>query len=256
MLRVPSNPSRTSSRAKIRRSTLTLIIIIGKEDEKAKRRHRGSCTTMAWAPPLSSSSSFSFFFLLFVPWWATGLSPSSSTRYLVVGGNGRVGGSTAKHLHILSEVEGRGPAELILGGRSRSSFEASKARILEQLDAISLSSKPASSYASEYASSSSAHPEISFQELDIDGEGGGGDRVVAALAAAMTLPLPRLLNRRRHTRRGLARTRRSTCPSSPPARATRGRLSCLRPSCCSASRRLRCCGGATWGPSPGPMLST
>ena len=139
---------------------------------------------MAWAPPLSSSS-FSFFFLLFVPWWATGLSPSSSTRYLVVGGNGRVGGSTAKHLHILSEVEGRGPAELILGGRSRSSFEASKARILEQLEAISPSSKPASSYASEYASSSSAHPEISFQELDIDGEGGGGDRVVAALAAAM-----------------------------------------------------------------------
>ena len=53
--------------------------------------------------------------------------------FLVVGGCGRVGGSTAKWLHLLSEAEGNGPANLILGGRSRASFESAKERILQQL---------------------------------------------------------------------------------------------------------------------------
>eukprot|EP00547_Thalassionema_nitzschioides_P002827 CAMPEP_0194222392 /NCGR_PEP_ID=MMETSP0156-20130528/32836_1 /TAXON_ID=33649 /ORGANISM="Thalassionema nitzschioides, Strain L26-B" /LENGTH=448 /DNA_ID=CAMNT_0038953163 /DNA_START=17 /DNA_END=1363 /DNA_ORIENTATION=- len=56
-------------------------------------------------------------------------SDSPSQKILVVGGNGRVGGSAARHIHILSE----GNIGLILGGRSEVSFEESKARITSQL---------------------------------------------------------------------------------------------------------------------------
>mmetsp|Transcript_20887 Transcript_20887/g.29482 ORF Transcript_20887/g.29482 Transcript_20887/m.29482 type:complete len:452 (-) Transcript_20887:2416-3771(-) len=73
---------------------------------------------------------------------------STKTRkILVVGGNGRVGGSAARHLHILDE----GNVELILGGRSKNSFQQSKARICSQLRDASLSV-----------------PSIVFQELDLD----------------------------------------------------------------------------------------
>ena len=34
--------------------------------------------------------------------------PASALRFLVVGGTGRVGASTAKHLHVLTTDEGRG----------------------------------------------------------------------------------------------------------------------------------------------------
>ena len=85
------------------------------------------------------------------------LSPlSRPSRFLVVGGNGRVGGSTAKHLHILSEAEGR-PVELILGGRSETSFATSKARIIDQLKAQGKASLPA----------------ISFQAVNLDIEDPG-----------------------------------------------------------------------------------
>eukprot|EP00978_Attheya_sp_CCMP212_P034536 scaffold145100_cov46-Attheya_sp.AAC.1 len=68
-------------------------------------------------------------------------------KVLVVGGNGRVGGSTARHLHILDE----GNVELILGGRSQKSFEQSVARITSQLKDASLSI-----------------PKFTFQPLDVE----------------------------------------------------------------------------------------
>lgn len=67
----------------------------------------------------------------------------------MVGGNGRVGGSAARHIFILDKSEGG--VELILGGRSQSSFESSKARIMSQLQDASL-----------------AVPQISFQSLDLN----------------------------------------------------------------------------------------
>ena len=57
---------------------------------------------------------------------------ASRPRVLVVGGNGRVGGSTAKHLLTLSSEDGA-PVEVILGGRSVPSFEDSRGRIRQQL---------------------------------------------------------------------------------------------------------------------------
>lgn len=53
-------------------------------------------------------------------------------RILVVGGNGRVGASTAKWLHTFSRAEG-GEVELIFGGRSRRAFDNSCERIISQL---------------------------------------------------------------------------------------------------------------------------
>jgi len=73
--------------------------------------------------------------------------PTSIKKILVVGGNGRVGGSAARHIHILDE----GGVELILGGRSQKSFEGSKARITSQLRAKSLTV-----------------PQITFQPLDLN----------------------------------------------------------------------------------------
>ena len=56
-------------------------------------------------------------------------------KVLVVGGTGRVGGSAARHVHVLS-VEGDAGGvgvELLLGGRSLSSFESGRDRIVSQL---------------------------------------------------------------------------------------------------------------------------
>lgn len=88
--------------------------------------------------------------------------PRSPKAVLVVGGTGRVGGSTAKHLHLLGNAEGQ-PVKLILGGRSAAAFEASKARIWNQL-----------------ASDEQGRPEIAFQAVDLDGPPGA---VAAALQA-------------------------------------------------------------------------
>mmetsp|Transcript_55416 Transcript_55416/g.64809 ORF Transcript_55416/g.64809 Transcript_55416/m.64809 type:complete len:463 (-) Transcript_55416:375-1763(-) len=75
--------------------------------------------------------------------------PSSKEprKILVVGGNGRVGGSSARHLQVLDE----GGVELLLGGRSQASFEKSKARIIGQLQDASISI-----------------PTIQFQQLDLN----------------------------------------------------------------------------------------
>ncbi|GMI15717.1 hypothetical protein TrVE_jg3364 [Triparma verrucosa] len=61
-------------------------------------------------------------------------------RFLVVGGTGRVGGSAGTYLCKLSKAEGYDPSDvtLILGGRSSSSYEASKARISSKLIALGL----------------------------------------------------------------------------------------------------------------------
>ena len=95
--------------------------------------------------------------------------PRSSKAVLVVGGTGRVGGSTAKHLHLLGNAEGQ-PVKLILGGRSAAAFEASKSRILKQLASDDWGS----------VQDSSSRPEISFQAIDLDGPPGA---VAAALRA-------------------------------------------------------------------------
>lgn len=65
-----------------------------------------------------------------------------ATRILVVGGNGRVGGSTAKWLHKLSM--NTTPLALILGGRSEQNFRDSRDRILGQLvqEGMSLPKNP------------------------------------------------------------------------------------------------------------------
>ena len=89
--------------------------------------------------------------------------PKSPKAMLIVGGNGRVGGSTAKHLHLLGTAEGVS-MKLILGGRSAASFESSRARIWDQL-----ASDP---------DCASARPEIAFQNIDLDGS---PDEVAAAL---------------------------------------------------------------------------
>jgi len=73
-------------------------------------------------------------------------------KVLVVGGNGRVGGSAARHIHILND-ETAGGVELILGGRSQSSFEGSKARITSQLQLDKSITKPV--------------PRITFQSMDL-----------------------------------------------------------------------------------------
>ena len=83
--------------------------------------------------------------LLYTP-YATGL---ALQKFLVVGGTGRVGGSTAKYLHQLSDTR----VELVLGGRSVESFTRSKSRILQQLREDGQSVSP---------------PVITFQPLDID----------------------------------------------------------------------------------------
>ena len=105
---------------------------------------------------------------------------SSNLKVLVVGGNGRVGGSSARHVHILSSLlltdddgeEGTHNVDLILGGRSRRSFESSKSRILSQLldEAKSSSSSSSSSSPSISLYSSSVLPSISFQPLDIEND--------------------------------------------------------------------------------------
>ena len=88
------------------------------------------------------------------------LSSSSSSspirkKVLIVGGTGRVGGSAARHIHILNdEAATGGSIELILGGRSPSSFEESKARILAQLR-------------SDPAMTNKPVPRITFQALDL-----------------------------------------------------------------------------------------
>ena len=83
----------------------------------------------------------------------TPASSLSARRVLVVGGNGRVGGSTAKYLHLLSTSSGESPVELVLGGRSKETFKMSKQRILRQLADDSVKDLPS----------------IEFQELDLDG---------------------------------------------------------------------------------------
>jgi short subunit dehydrogenase-like uncharacterized protein len=83
-------------------------------------------------------------------------SPSPKAM-LIVGGTGRVGGSTAKHLHLLGTAEGVS-MKLILGGRSAASFESSKARIWDQL-----ASNP---------DCTDTRPEITFQNIDLDGSPG------------------------------------------------------------------------------------
>jgi saccharopine dehydrogenase-like NADP-dependent oxidoreductase len=91
--------------------------------------------------------------------------PASALRFLVVGGTGRVGASTAKHLHVLTTDEGRGGADLVLAGRSPEAFERSRARILQQIERIQPAAVP---------------PTVTFQPLDIDTDDVGG------LAAAMS----------------------------------------------------------------------
>mmetsp|Transcript_28817 Transcript_28817/g.64428 ORF Transcript_28817/g.64428 Transcript_28817/m.64428 type:complete len:333 (-) Transcript_28817:39-1037(-) len=86
----------------------------------------------------------------------TPASSLSARRVLVVGGNGRVGGSTAKYLHLLSTSSGESPVELVLGGRSKETFKMSKQRILRQLADDSVKDLPS----------------IEFQELDLDGPAG------------------------------------------------------------------------------------
>jgi len=100
----------------------------------------------------------SIIFSKYVECLTTAISSSSSSpikKVLVVGGNGRVGGSAARHIHILNEeaAGGGGVVELILGGRSQSSFEGSKARITSQLR--------------EDKSIPTGLPRITFQSLDL-----------------------------------------------------------------------------------------
>mmetsp|Transcript_758 Transcript_758/g.1095 ORF Transcript_758/g.1095 Transcript_758/m.1095 type:complete len:453 (-) Transcript_758:28-1386(-) len=90
------------------------------------------------------------------------LLPTEKRKILVVGGNGRVGGSAARHLHILDE----GNVDLILGGRSQTSFLQSKARICSQLRDASLTI-----------------PSIVFQELDLDSSPSALANAIRACAA-------------------------------------------------------------------------
>lgn len=74
--------------------------------------------------------------------------PEKKRKVLVVGGNGRVGGSAARHVHILDDSG----VELILGGRSKASYNEGKSRIESQLRDASLTV-----------------PKITFQALDLNG---------------------------------------------------------------------------------------
>ena len=54
---------------------------------------------------------------------------------LVVGGSGRVGGSTARWLHKLSRQDGGQPLSVVLGGRSKAAFEEAQQRL--KIDGLS-----------------------------------------------------------------------------------------------------------------------
>ena len=98
--------------------------------------------------------------------WAQWAPGAAAFKFLVVGGTGRVGASTAKHLHVLSTDEGAAPCELVLGGHSAAAFERSRQRILQQL---------------ERSQPGAAPPAITFQELDLDTDDVG--RLRAAISS-------------------------------------------------------------------------
>ena len=86
--------------------------------------------------------------------------PAPTKKVLVIGGSGRVGGSTARYIHKLAAFEGQ-PVELSIGGRSEANKDASLARIWAKL-AADTDIRPGEPV--------DRQPAMSFTQVDISSE--------------------------------------------------------------------------------------